>query len=342
MNLKENFILNNKCLECDIIITGDTENSSYIKLCNHIKNEHNITNKEYYVKYFMDNEIPLCLCGCGNETSFHKGKFHKYYDDHKNKIKPTEFTINKIKEKLSTRNEIDNLLNKMNINSDIIEKAYHSFINLEKPMSRLSEELFIDFRTLKSYWVKLGLITNKEIFKRFTLKSKSKWLNTINVPNNDVITLLNENVLYIKEYISDKNKVTFDELLSLLDIKINKNYLSWFLKEKLNADETKKIKFIKHSQLEINFLNVLKFYFNNSVQSSFELEGKIFDYKLGKKILIELDGEYWHSKNDAIQNDLVKDKIAKDNNFILIRVNDIEVKNLEFLNELKKIYDEFK
>lgn len=342
MNLKENFLLNNKCLECDIIITGKTENSSYIKLLNHVKCKHGLTPKDYYVKYYMYNITPLCLCGCGEQTNFHKGKFHKYYNDHKNKIKPTEITINKIKEKNIIKNEINVLLNNINLNSTTLENAYYSFINLEKPMSKISEELFIDFRTLKSYWFKLGLVINKEEFKRFTLKSKSKWFNSISIPNDNILSLLNGNIGYIKEYISSKNKVTFDEILSLLGVKIDKNYLSWFLKEKLNSDEVKKIKFIKHSQLEINFLNVLKFYFNNSIQSSFELDGKIFDYKLGKKILIELDGEYWHSKDKVNQNDLVKDKIAMDNNLILIRVNDIEVKKLEFLNKLKKVYDETK
>jgi very-short-patch-repair endonuclease len=119
-------------------------------------------------------------------------------------------------------------------------------------------------------------------------------------------------------------------------------YLSWILKENLNTTEIKKIKFIKQSQIEINFLNVLKFYFGNSVLGSFELNGKIFDYKLGKKILIELDGGYWHSKEDVIKNDLIKNNIAKECGFILIRVSDKEVKNLEFINKLKKIYDEIK
>lgn len=61
-----------------------------------------------------------------------------------------------------------------------------------------------------------------------------------------------------------------------------------------------------------NFLTVLKFYFNNAVSSSFELDDKIFDYKLGKKILIELDGEYWHSNDKAIENDKIKNEIAKE------------------------------
>jgi very-short-patch-repair endonuclease len=342
MTLKDIFLNDTKCLECGTIFSGNTDNGNYLKFCNHIKSEHNLSNSDYYSKYFMGSEKQYCLCGCGNETKFFKGKFHKYYSNHKNKVKPSLVTIDKIKKKAKNRSEIDKLITKMGINVEDIEKAYYDFIDLKKPMSKLSEELFIDFRTLKSYWCKLGLIENKETFKRFTLKSKSKWLNSINKPNNDIIELLKENIFVIKTYLNGKKNVTFDDILSVLGVKIDKNYLSWFLKENLNTSEIKKIKFIKQSQIEINFLNVLKFYFGGAVLGSFELDGKIFDYKLGKKILIELDGGYWHSKEDAIKNDLLKNNIAKEYGFILIRVSDKEVKNLEFINKLKKIYDEIK
>ena len=70
------------------------------------------------------------------------------------------------------------------------------------------------------------------------------------------------------------------------------------------------------------------------------LENKNFDFKIGRKILIELDGEYWHSKEEVKLNDKIKNKIAEINNYVLIRVSDKEVKNLNFINKIKKIYDE--
>ena len=146
----------------------------------------------------------------------------------------------------------------------------------------------------------------------------------------------------IKELLKDNKKVTFNQINSVIGLKLNKNYLGWFLKEKLTSSELKKIMFIKHSQIEIDFLNVLNFYFGSSVLGSFELGGKIFDYKLGKNILIELDGEYWHSAEDAKNNDKIKNEIAKTNGFVLIRVSDKHVKSLDFLNNLKSTYDKFK
>lgn len=137
-----------------------------------------------------------------------------------------------------------------------------------------------------------------------------------------------------------KDKLTFNEINSIIGVEINKNFLSYFLKQHLSPSELKKIKFIKNSQIEIEFLNVLKFYFGNSVTHNFILENKNFDFKIGRKILIELDGEYWHSKEEVKLNDKIKNKIAEINNYVLIRVSDKEVKNLNFINKIKKKYDE--
>lgn len=340
MKLKDEFLVCKKCLECDLVIDSGNDKSDYAKFWRHIKVSHGMSNHEYYLKHYLNNVRPLCGCGCGIETAYHKGGFNKYYDDHKNNVKVSEET--RVKLSLKQKGNIIDILNRSGVSVSSLEKGYDDFINLRKPMSKISEELFIDFRTIKSYWVKLGFIKDKEVFKRFTLKSKSKWMSKPIPPNDSIIEFLNENIFMIKTFLVDKDKVTFNEIINFLKVKINKNYLSWFLKEHLNSSELKKVKFIKHSQLEINFLNVLSFYFGNSIEGSYELCGKIFDYKLGKNILIELDGEYWHSSDEAKLNDKIKNKIAKTEGFTLIRVNDVEVKNLKFLNRLKKIYDEIK
>lgn len=342
MKLKDEFLKTNKCLECDLILSGGSDKSDYTRFWKHIKEKHGMVNSEYYVKHFLKGVKPKCACGCGVEVIFFKGKFNKYYADHKNTIKPSNDTVINLKQVLKERNRVENLLKRVGLTANQLEESYYDFINLKKPMSMISDELFIDFRTVKGYWVKLGLIKDKESFKHFTLKSKSKWMSKPLKPKDNIIKHLNENVSIIKNYVKGKNKVTFDEIMILLNIKVNKNYLSWFLRENLNSTEIKKIKFIKISQIEVNFLNVLKFYFGNSVDGSFELDGKIFDYKVGKKILIELDGEYWHSKEDAIKNDKMKNQIAKEQGYELIRVSDSEVKHLDFLNKIKTKYNEFK
>lgn len=96
-------------------------------------------------------------------------------------------------------------------------------------------------------------------------------------------------------------------------------------KEKISKDRIKKLKNgeIKHiyrSKQEIIFEKLIKDKFNVQLEDSFWLNGKCFDFKVpNKNILIELDNSYWHSKLEAIENDKYKDKLAKDNNFILYR-----------------------
>ena len=340
--LKEMFSKTNACLECEEVFNKDTKSKNFLSFCNHLKKRHNISNEEYYRKHYLKDGESICACGCGNKTKFHKGKYLKYYSNHKNFVKQTNETLSKIKKSKEKYNNVTNLLEKSGITIDDLINSYNRFINLEKPISVLAKDLTIDFRTLKNYWLKSGLIENKEIFKRICLKSKTKWLHKPIVPDNEIIKILSGKIFLIKEHLHKNKKVTLNQLISLIGVNINKNYLGWYLKENLTSSELKKIKFIKHSQIEIDFLNVLKFYFGKSVMGSFELDGKIFDYKLGKNILIELDGEYWHSSDEAKTNDKIKNEIAKSNSFVLIRVSDKHVKSLDFLNNLKKTYDKFK
>jgi very-short-patch-repair endonuclease len=338
--LKDEFLKDKKCKICELNFDNGNNNQNYIKFCNHLKNEHKISYEKYYVKYYLNNEIPLCACGCGIKPNFFKGKFFKYYSDHKNRIKPSKTTLYKIKKVKEKYNSIENLISISNLNLEQITKSYDSFMNLEKPISVLSRELFIDFRTLKKYWEKLGLIENMEVFKRVSKKSKVKWMVNPIKPDDKILLILKENIFLIKKELVKKDKLTFNEINSIIGVEINKNFLSYFLKQHLSPSELKKIKFIKNSQIEIEFLNVLKFYFGNSVTHNFILENKNFDFKIGRKILIELDGEYWHSKEEVKLNDKIKNKIAEINNYVLIRVSDKEVKNLNFINKIKKIYDE--
>jgi very-short-patch-repair endonuclease len=340
--LKKLFNKKNICLECQEFFNKDTDNKNFLSFTSHLKTHHGMSNEEYYRKYYLKNSEGLCACGCGNKTTFHKGKYLKYFSDHKNYITQTDLTLLKIKKSKEKYNKISSLLKKTGITFDELKKTYDEFINLEKPISVLSKDLSIDFRTLKDYWLKVGLIENKEIFKRTCLKSQTKWLNKPLVPNDNIVENLRSKLFLIKELLNRSDKVTFNQIITVIDLKLNKNYLGWFLKENLTSTELKKVKFIKHSQIEIDFLNLLKFYFDKSVLGSFELDGKIFDYKLGKNILIELDGEYWHSSDETKINDKLKNEIAKSNGFTLIRVNDKHVKSLDFLNNLKNIYEKIK
>jgi len=95
------------------------------------------------------------------------------------------------------------------------------------------------------------------------------------------------------------------------------------------------------SKSEIEFGNILRYYFGRkNVKKQFLLENKYYDFILFNCILIEFDGDYWHDKENHKLNDIIKNKIAKKHNYILLRLKWSERKNINFLVELKKIIDE--
>jgi very-short-patch-repair endonuclease len=340
--LRTEFLKTKKCEICNNNFDSFSEHSEYRLFLKHLKNKHNISYEDYYVKYYLNGIIPKCECGCDKKPNFYKGDFNKYYGDHKNKTLPKNSSIIKIKKQLKIVNNLENRLKKLNLSILDIENAWNNFKNMDKSMQMLSKELSIDFRTLKSYWIELKFIENKEVFKRLTLKSKTKWLNKIVEPDNDKKEYLKSLIPSIHKYLENRNKVTIDEIVKYFKLDINKNYFCLFLDDQLNNSEISKIKFFKSSNIEIEFFNVLRFYFGNSITHSFELEHKIFDFKLGKKILIELDGEYWHGSEYSIKNDKLKNEIALRNGYVLIRISDKKVKELDNLIKIKKLYDKFK
>ena len=62
---------------------------------------------------------------------------------------------------------------------------------------------------------------------------------------------------------------------------------------------------------------------NFNVQQQKCIERKMFDLFIPElNMLIEYDGDYWHSKPDRIENDKLKNNIAIRNNFRLIRIKE--------------------
>jgi very-short-patch-repair endonuclease len=61
-------------------------------------------------------------------------------------------------------------------------------------------------------------------------------------------------------------------------------------------------------------------------QSEFRVNGSFYDFYLPKEnLLIECDGEYWHSFPDAIRRDNNKDNLAKEKGYNLLRLQEKEI-----------------
>jgi very-short-patch-repair endonuclease len=329
-----------ECLECNLIIEGFSKISLHKKFLIHIK-EHKITNEEYKIKHELNGKPILCACGCGNKVKFTKNKFNKYFSDHKNFIDQKIVYLNK--KRTIFKKTLEVRLKELNITVDELIDYYNKFINLEITLLDISRKVGIDYRTIKKYWYELKLIDNKEVFNRICKKSQSLWIERLIIPKEeDYIDFINKLENIEKYLFSNNEKKTIGEIIRIFDLNLKYNYiLDFFYK---NYDEKKindVFKFHNQSQIEIEFYNILRFYFGNKIKKQFNLNNKFYDYKLGDKILIELDGVYWHSNENAQIKDKEKDKLAKDNGFIIFRVSDKEVKNIKILNKIQELNEKF-
>ena len=76
------------------------------------------------------------------------------------------------------------------------------------------------------------------------------------------------------------------------------------------------------SRNEIRIFTELSSIFNY-VEENFVVEGYKYDvYIKDINLLIEYDGDHWHSKAKTVKNDLLKNKIAKDNSFDMLRIRE--------------------
>lgn len=85
------------------------------------------------------------------------------------------------------------------------------------------------------------------------------------------------------------------------------------------------------SSLELKFIEYLNEHqitFEHQKQLKTENGSWLYDFFIPHlNLLVEIDGEYWHSTKKQLNRDLIKNKIAKDQGFILLRLSD---KNLLF------------
>ena len=87
----------------------------------------------------------------------------------------------------------------------------------------------------------------------------------------------------------------------------------------MKSDKNKSI-VLRRSKPEIEFGKQIFKYFGIVLQPSKWIGGRVFDYCYEeKKILFECDGSYWHSLPQVRKVDKLKDTMAIENGYTLIR-----------------------
>lgn len=327
-----------KCLIDGEIFEHELKGKEKWMLRNYIKRRYNISYEEYILKFFHKNIHPECACGCKNLVKFHKGKFLKYYKDHKNKIGNDIKSIEKAREKIKLYNSLEKRLERLGTTKEKIKEYYEKYINFKIDYETIKKETGIDIRTFKKYCIEFNFIENIESFKRITKKHQFFWSDKNNKiggrKNIEEETLVN--IKYFLE--KNKNKYTLKEIINKFELDYTPLVLQKRLIESFGKEYIENLlKLGISSKSEVEYYNILKFFFGEEIKKDFKLEGKRYDYILNDKILIEFDGDYWHSLLRNIKRDKEKDKIAIRNGYKIFRIKESESKNIEILIKLKKI-----
>jgi len=321
-----------KCEICNQIFKSEHKGREKGNLIKHLKLLHlDVTPKEYYTKYHCNGIVPKCKCGCGIDTQYYKFKYFLYVSDHKNydKINNNGQNINLRKSRIKF-SDLDFRLKSKNLEKIELKKYFDKFNTTKYSLDEIAKELNIDKRTMKKFWIELEISSKKEIE---TLCKKTKYLGILESVKNRKITdnTLNEIMLFLEDC---KERQTISQVKYLLKIEHSERNILKSLQFKYGDEIFKHLKLGSSSGLEYDFYFILKFYFGGRIKSKFVLENKYYDYILDNKILIELDGTHWHSSESAKANDKYKDELALKYNYQIIRIDELNIKNIETLNSI--------
>ena len=310
----------------------------------HLKS-HNISLEDYIVKYELGGVHPTCACGCGEPVHLKHNSwtFNTYAaDSHVGRALSEEGKI--VKQKLLEAKKVtwdSKRFYKSKYDESVVNASAEDFLSKLYSLSELSEKYNMDKRTLQKLWFAFEIITPeqyKEVtdYFKYTV-SVEKRVEKYEVPE-DVYAWA---YLLIKEH---PKKYTVNSIIK----EYNKNRLN---KEDINPfvfyNQLKRkygneidLYFAKgiHSTDEYKFYNVLTFYFPKIyIDLGFRLEGHIYDFNIGGKLLIEYDADgFYHSSESQCDADNEKERKAIDMGYKFMRINDKELKNPDLIKNIKQ------
>lgn len=354
-----------KCELCgEIIVSEEKENkgaakaSCSLKMKKHLLEVHNLTVEEYILKTFYNGKYPTCACGCGTVLTFKRKDcffrpgygFGKYCDcshvsRNPHKIKdPSKFVS-----KYDTLEYLENHYEKI-FGLDNIKNALSDFLSCTTSLDEISKKYYIDKRTLKNAWYKLNLITEEEYNKQikitqFKVSNQRKKKHFINADEIclELYTILEAepNVYTIHSLIKKYN----DEHVQQIDVSVH-NVLSTMQQKYGNIYD--KLVFGSHSKEELEFINILKYYFGKKKVitgkrlqfGNTKKESYIYDCCIDNKLIIEYDGSgFWHPI-ERKDYDITKENFAKNKGYLFMRISDKGAKNPNTIIQIKQILND--
>lgn len=358
------------CLECGKKFESDKDtieqckNSIGSRCKRHIREEHNITIKDYVVKHYYNNIEPTCECGCGSPVTFNPKNcfwsdnhgFNKYcHCSHVISNQKHEpgwvYNTQAYKSKWDNKFWIEEHYDKLYGLNNIKNAATEFLTNDNYSLLDLSKKYHIDKRTLKSIWFKLNLITEEQYnerikFNQFNVSAKHR-----KIIFNNYIEICQKLYDILKQF---PGKFTIYSLIqyfnenNLIQIEQDRYIVLDKLIEIYGEDIYELMQYGYHSKEEIDFINILKFYFGKKkIQTGKKIKyGKkynefyIYDCCIDGKLLIEYDGEgYWHNDGNTKIRDKRKENVAIQYGYKILRVSYKSSKEPELIIQIKQILE---
>lgn len=355
------------CLECGkkFEVNKDSiercKNSIGTRCKKHIRDEHKLTIKDYIIKHYYNGIEPTCECGCGKYVTFNpkncfwsdRHGFNKYFHcSHKkanNREQGWVFDTVSYKSKWENENWVKEHYDKLYGLKNIESAANEFLTNNDITLVDISQKYNIDKRTIKGIWFKLNIVTEEQYnerikFNQINVSSKHR---KVVFENYEIICERLYNIL--KQF---PGKFTLHRLIqyfnetNLLQIEQDQYIVLNKLIELYGNDIYDLMQYGYHSKEEVDFINVLKFYFGKSKikvgkkihYGTDKTRFYVYDCCIDNKILIEYDGGgFWHSTESTKVRDVEKENIAIQNNYKILRVSDKSSKDPELIIKIKNI-----
>lgn len=280
-----------KCPRCN------QEYPSYNSLSKHTRTTYKLSGESLYREYHGIKEIPTCKCGCGTPTKWRIDRgYGEYVNGHNSR------------------------------NNNPMSGKTHSEV-AKQNISQKRKEKFAN-GTYEIWQYKEG-IQYEQARKLIGEKSRKE--------NNP------ERANKISQKL--KGKIRTREHQQKLSSAIKKAWESEELRERQRINIMKRFigkKFNNPTNLERKFRKLLK---ARNIKHTFQyqLQNRLYDFHIkNTNILIEVDGDFYHcnpakfpqpiyeTQNDVLKNDAIKNQIAKDNGYTLLRFWESDINERPF------------
>ena len=326
------------------------------KFKKHLKDDHNIQLKDYILKYYFNNEVPKCACGCGGLLKFReKNALWKPLDSFRKYIncghvgRNNEQLKNKLKETyLSKYNNIEWIKQHYyeEYGKENIENSAKDFLeNNDITNIDIGKKYGIDIRTLKGIWVKLNLVTKEQWkerseYRRFKLSNnrRKKILENKDIVCHELFDIIKNNpfkfnIRTLIDYYNENNLAQITTHIHLVLEELENIY---------GNEIYNYLEYSYHSKQEKEFLKIIKFFLKgrHTFKCGLPLqygktkkESYIYDICIDNKFIIEYDGLFYHNENNY-QRDKEKENFAIDLGYKFIRVSSKDFKNIDIYKQI--------